>query len=207
MLNEVENLPQILIMENVTQVHSKKHIHNFDKWCAFLESKGYHNYWQDLEASQYGVPQHRNRTFMVSLLEDASFEFPRTIPLNRVMKDVLDEKVPEKFYISNDKAITVILKNMGSSDTKREPDCKIVDIAAALLSRDYKGLSNYASNGVIEIINESQQATIKRIGNIYGFTGGSFAGNVYLPDGLAPSINTSGGGNREPIILEKSVVN
>lgn len=50
-----------------------------------------------------------------------------------------------------EKQITVILKNMGSSDKNRNPDCTITNIGTALLSRDYKGLSNYGSNGVIEI--------------------------------------------------------
>lgn len=110
LLNETEYLPQYLLMENVTQVHGKKNIENFEKWCEFLENKGYHNYWQDLEASQYGIPQHRNRTFMISSLEDINFEFPRTIPLNKVMRDVLDEKVEEKFYINNEKADALIKK-------------------------------------------------------------------------------------------------
>lgn len=110
LLNEVENLPDILLMENVTQVHGKKNIHNFETWINFLESKGYHNYWQDLEASEYGIPQHRDRTFMISLLEDIKYEFPRTIPLNHVMRDVLDEKVEEKYYINNEKADALIQK-------------------------------------------------------------------------------------------------
>ena len=49
------------------------------------------------------------------------------------------------------KQITVILKNMGSSDKRRNPDYKETKIATALLCRDYKGLGNYASNGVIEV--------------------------------------------------------
>lgn len=44
---------------------------------------------------------------------------------------------------------------------------------------------------------------IVRLGNIYGFTGGSFAGNVYGVEGLCPSINTAGGGNRMPLVLEE----
>ena len=111
LLDELDpDLPDYLIMENVTQVHSKKNIDNFEKWIKFLESKGYHNYWQDLEASQYGIPQHRNRTFMVSSLKEIDYEFPRTIPLKRVMRDMLDEKVEEKFYIDNEKAQALIDK-------------------------------------------------------------------------------------------------
>lgn len=113
-LNELdenlEDLPDYLIMENVTQVHGKKNLENFNKWCEFLESLGYHNYWQDLEASEYGIPQHRNRTFMISSLEDIHYEFPRTIPLTHVMRDLLDQKVDEKYYISNEKADALIQK-------------------------------------------------------------------------------------------------
>lgn len=110
LLNEVDNLPDILLMENVTQVHGKKNIHNFEAWISFLESKGYYNYWQDLEASEYGIPQHRNRTFMVSSLNNIEYEFPHTIPLRCVMRDVLDKKVDEKFYINNEKADALIQK-------------------------------------------------------------------------------------------------
>lgn len=68
LLNELDNLPQVLLMENVPQVHGKKNKPDFDKWIEFLKSKGYHNYWQDLNAKDYGVAQNRNRCFMVSLL-------------------------------------------------------------------------------------------------------------------------------------------
>ena len=108
LLNEVKNLPDYLVMENVTQVHGKKNLANFNKWIEFLESKGYHNYWQDLEASQYGIPQHRNRTFMVSSLEEIDYEFPKTIELRKIMRDCLDEKVDEKYYINNEKADALI---------------------------------------------------------------------------------------------------
>ena len=57
LLNEVENLPQVLLMENVPQVHGKKNMEDFQRWIDFLESKGYSNYWQDLNAKNYGVAQ------------------------------------------------------------------------------------------------------------------------------------------------------
>ena len=50
LLNETENLPQILLMENVPQVHDKKNIYDFNLWIEFLKSKGYNNFWQDLNA-------------------------------------------------------------------------------------------------------------------------------------------------------------
>ena len=110
LLNEVENLPQVLLMENVPQVHGKKNMADFQRWIQFLESKGYSNYWQDLNAKNYGVAQSRNRCFMVSILGDYSFKFPEPIELKKVMKDYLEDKVDEKYYINNEKARKLIQK-------------------------------------------------------------------------------------------------
>lgn len=110
LLNEVDNLPDILIMENVTQVHGEKNLDNFNKWCDFLKSKGYHNYWQDLNGKDYCIPQNRNRCFMISSLEEINYEFPRPVDLRLVMKDLLFEEVDEKYYINTEKADKLILE-------------------------------------------------------------------------------------------------
>ena len=110
LLNEVENLPQVLLMENVPQVHGKKNMEDFQRWIDFLESKGYSNYWQDLNAKNYGVAQNRNRCFMVSILGDYSFKCPEPIELKKVMKDYLEDEVDEKYYINNEKAQKLIQK-------------------------------------------------------------------------------------------------
>ena len=110
LLNEVDNLPQVLLMENVPQVHGKKNMEDFQRWIDFLESKGYSNYWQDLNAKNYGVAQNRNRCFMVSILGDYSFKFPEPIELKKVMKDYLEDEVDEKYYINNEKAQKLIQK-------------------------------------------------------------------------------------------------
>ena len=110
LLNEVENLPQVLLMENVPQVHGKKNMEDFQRWIDFLESKCYSNYWQDLNAKNYGVAQNRNRCFMVSILGDYSFKFPEPIELKKVMKDYLEDEVDEKYYINNEKAQKLIQK-------------------------------------------------------------------------------------------------
>ena len=110
LLNEVSELPQVLLMENVIQVHSYKNMEHFQKWIEFLESKGYSNYWQDLNAKDYGVAQSRNRCFMVSLLGNFSYEFPKPIPLDKTMKDYLEAEVNEKYYITSDKAKILIDK-------------------------------------------------------------------------------------------------
>ena len=101
-------LPQILFMENVPQVHGKKNIYDFKKWLEFLESLGYKNYWQDLNAKNYGVAQNRNRCFMFSFLGNYSYNFPKPIPLKKKLKDYLEDSVDEKYYINNEKADKLI---------------------------------------------------------------------------------------------------
>ena len=203
LLNEVDNMPQVLIMENVPQVHGKKNMADFQKWIEFLESKGYSNYWQDLNAKNYGVAQNRNRCFMVSILGNYRYEFPKPIELAKRMKDYLEDEVDEKYYINNEKAQKLIdtliadgtipsraeqsradaltlpltsqeklkqqtvsrqdmtqesatLRQMeavllkGMVDKDLEPTATMQDVATSLLARDYKGLNNFGTNGVIE---------------------------------------------------------
>lgn len=108
LLNEVEHLPQVLIMENVPQVHSQDNIQDFCNWIEFLEKKGYCNYWQDLNAKDYGVAQNRERCFMVSILGEYNYKFPNPIELKKVMKDYLEDEVDEKYYVNSQKALDLI---------------------------------------------------------------------------------------------------
>lgn len=99
---ELGTMPQILLMENVPQVHSVENVSDFNKWKRRLEELGYNNYFQDLIATDYGIPQTRTRTFMVSILGDYSYQFPRPIPLKLKLKDMLEDNVDEKYYIDDD---------------------------------------------------------------------------------------------------------
>lgn len=105
LLNELNNmggqLPQVLLMENVPQVHGKKNKDDFQSWIDELERLGYKNYWQDLNAKDFGIPQNRNRCFMISLLGDYNFSFPKSQNLTVRLKDFLDKKVDDKYYLSN----------------------------------------------------------------------------------------------------------
>ena len=100
LLNESKELPQVLLMENVPQVHGEKNIADFNSWLQKLESLGYKSWYKDLNAKDFGVPQNRNRTFCVSLLGDCYYEFPQPKPLKTRLKDLLDKNVEEKYYIS-----------------------------------------------------------------------------------------------------------
>lgn len=109
-LEECGELPQVLLMENVPQIHGKKNLADFNSWIDFLKSKGYQNFWQDLNARDYGIPQNRVRCFMVSILSDGyvGYEFPKPVELKTVMKDYLEDSVEEKYYINSAKAQRLI---------------------------------------------------------------------------------------------------
>lgn len=136
LLDECTELPQVLLMENVPQVHGKKNIEHFEKWIEFLESKGYSNHWQDLNAKDYGIPQSRNRCYMVSVLGDYSYEFPKGVPLTLTLGDMLEKEVDEKYYLS-EKAINGGLKTEYTSQ-KIESRVAKDGVIPALRGRDYK---------------------------------------------------------------------
>ena len=108
LLHECDELPQVLVMENVPQVHGKKFIKDFESWLESLSELGYKNYWQDLNAKDYGVAQNRNRTFLVSFLDDVSFKFPEPMELTKTMADYLEDEVDERYYIDNEKTQRLI---------------------------------------------------------------------------------------------------
>jgi DNA (cytosine-5)-methyltransferase 1 len=108
-LEECQELPQVLLMENVPQVHSEENMPDFIAWQNKLESLGYTNYWQDLNAKDYGIPQNRNRCFMISILGQYYYEFPKPFKLELRLKDMLENEVDEKYYFS-DKQIKIIKK-------------------------------------------------------------------------------------------------
>lgn len=125
LLNECDELPQVLLMENVPQVHSKKNMPDFQKWIDFLDSKGYSNFWQDLNARNYGVAQNRNRCFMISVLGYQNYKFPEPIPLDKAMKDYLEDKVDDRYYITSEKAKKLIdsLILNGKIPTEQNREC------------------------------------------------------------------------------------
>ena len=113
-INELpkEELPDVLLMENVPQVHAEKNEAEFDSWLEFLRSKGYQSFTRDLNAKDYGIPQNRDRCFCVSLLgeEFLDFQFPEEMDLNYVMRDFLETEVDEKYYVNSEKAKELISK-------------------------------------------------------------------------------------------------
>ena len=93
--------PKYLLLENVKNLVGKKFKPEFNKWLEYLEGLGYTNYWKVLNAKDYGVPQNRERVFVVSILgEHKPYEFPKAIPLDKCIADILEDEVDEKYYIN-----------------------------------------------------------------------------------------------------------
>lgn len=116
--------PKYLLMENVKGLVSKKFKPDFDRWLAKLETLGYNNYWQVLNAKDYGIPQNRERVFVVSIRKDIDtkgYKFPSPVPLQKRLKDMLEPCVDEKYYLSADKVekLTTQIKEKEISNTIR----------------------------------------------------------------------------------------
>ena len=137
--------PKYVIWENVKNLLSKKHRHNFDAYLETMQNLGYKNYYQVLNAKDYGIPQNRERVFTISIRNDIEkeFEFPKKQELKLKLKDMLETEVDEKYYLSDS-----MIKYISVTGTAgfRNPDCKInLDIARPLTTSQDKraGTTNY----------------------------------------------------------------
>lgn len=102
----VSNLkPKYVLWENVKNILSEKHIYNFHMYLDKMDELGYRNYYKVLNAKDYGIPQNRERVFTVSIRKDIKEEFvmPEPFPLDKRLKDLLEDEVDEKYYLSDDK--------------------------------------------------------------------------------------------------------
>ena len=198
-LRIVEKLkPKYVIWENVRNLLSKKHRHNFDAYLQAMGDLGYHSDYQVLNAKDYGVPQNRERVFTVSVRKDLeaefmAFEFPEPIPLEKRLKDVLESQVDEKYYLSDEqvasfKASTEKAQAKGNG-FKFEP-----------IERERERESNCSRN-----LHESGEQADGQlysgvIGRVEAINGHDILKRVYGTDGCSPTISTMQGGNREPKI-------
>ena len=117
-LNETDSLPQILLMENVVAIHSEENRPHFRKWLDFLESIGYTNYVQDLNAVDFGVAQNRDRTFVVSILGQYNYKFPAIMDLRYCMEDYFEDLTEEQalqYVVKSEKALS-LLKELDEKD-------------------------------------------------------------------------------------------
>ncbi len=179
--SKINTLPQVLLMENVPDVVSSKNIKHFAKWLDRLESFGYKSYKQILNAKNYGIPQNRERCYMVSILGDYFYTFPPPIKLTNLLSDLLEDNVDEKYYLTKKAIIGGLKTNFCSS--KLENKLPKNGVCPTIMARDYKDPKCV----VVGLLDIKGHDLIKRI---------------YSPNGLSPTITTCGGGNTEPKIID-----
>lgn len=169
-------LPQVLLMENVPQVHAEQNKADFDAWLAFLRSRGYFNFYKDLNAKDYGIPQNRERCFCVSILspEYIDYEFPEPRKLGKVMREYLEDKVDEKYFLTTDKSrilIQQLLKTENINQNIIPVDLSLnfprkLKIANCITAREDRSVSNlqHVGNGVL-ISTQLNYRRVEKINN------------------------------------------
>ena len=180
--NKRGDLPKYLLLENVKNLVGKQFKADFDDWCLVLELLGYTNYWKVLNAKNYGIPQNRERVIMLSIKNDngggqsETYEWPEKIPLKTTLHDMLEDEVDEKFYI-NEAQLQRILNS-----TYNQKRCRLQqkDWVDTLLSGDWKGPKLVKVGKLVGGKWDAEYEQNKR---------------VYSEDGIAPTIQTKGGGN------------
>ena len=230
--------PKFLLMENVANFVSKAHIGTFKAWYSLVENLGYNNFAQVLNATSYGIPQNRERIFLVSIRKDISdkYHFPQPIKLEKRFKDVLESNVDEKYYLS-DKLITSLSRDNKGFKAMKPSTPPHIGVASCLTARMHKmgRGDNYIMETNIPICLNSKvdgkqpslqdrvysvdgvatalttcflpniaEPKVIQVGNIYPDTDkfkNRTMGRVYDTEGIAPTINTCGGGGREPKVV------
>jgi DNA (cytosine-5)-methyltransferase 1 len=193
---EEGTLPKYLLLENVKNLVGKQFIGQFEAWIKWLDSIGYNTYWSILNAKNYGIPQNRERVFAVSIRKDVDngvFVFPDQIPLTTRLRDVLETKVDEKYYL-DDERIEKILNSTFVQEKKR---IQFTDVCDTLLARDYKDPKCVPVEG---------EPSVRQIMNVMPGTNrdNPNQGRVYDKNGLAPTLTKMDGGNRQPFIIEEN---
>ena len=175
--------PKFLLMENVKALVSDKYRPLFLKWESWLRSLDYVNYTEILNAKDYGVPQNRERVFMLSILNGCWYEFPHPVRLEKRLKDVLELEVDEKYFL-NERGINYVKKKLGKYTAING------EVAMCLTS---KGCASWTGTFISD---KSIQigATKETDWNRQQY-------RVYDPTGISPTITTKSGGGLEPKIL------
>ena len=187
--------PKFAIFENVKNLTGKKFKAEFETVLSVLDELGYNTYWKVLNAKDYGIPQNRERVFGISIRKDIDhgFEFPLPVELTLRLKDMLEEQVEEKYYLSQDK-VQNFIKNGNTNPSGRgtNENVNTKDISDTITTNKGEGPK------ILE-------PKIEQVGNID--LGNNESNNrIYSPDGLSPTLNTIQGGRRQPKIIEPCIV-
>ena len=203
------NKPNFGIYENVKNIVGKQFKETtFKLFTDELEEYGYNVYWKVLNAKDYGIPQNRERVYLILIkkeLDNGLFKYPEGFDNGIRLKDILDDNVEEKYYVSEEK-LQRFITNLNTDTSVLYDPCQAKregksreynDYCPTLTSRDYKDP---------RLVNEN---AVKQVGNIVntGNWDNPQRGRIYSPDGCSPALNCCGGGGLEPKIVQVGKLN
>lgn len=202
------NKPNFGMYENVKNIVGKQFKDTFKMFTDELDEYGYNVYWKVLNAKDYGIPQNRERVYLIFIkkeLDNGKFTYPEPFDNGMRLKDILEENVDEKFYISEDK-VQRFLTNLNNEDALLYDACQVKregksreynDFCPTLTARDYKDP---------RLVNDNR---VKQLGNIVstGNWDNPQRGRIYSSEGCSPALNCCGGGGLEPKIVQLGNVN
>ena len=212
--------PKYLLMENVKALVQKKFKPHFNEWLKQLEELGYTTYWQVLNATGYGMPQNRERVIAVSILNDTEgFAFPKPIPLELKLKDLLEPVVDRKYYIKADAIQSRLESNFCHRNRSiirgggticrtltarefKEPTCVALSVSEDA-EAETKSTDGTSSCRRYPRMSEKE---LKPVGMLVGDKWDKMhdiSRRVYDEDGVCPTIPTGAGGNTEVKILQR----
>lgn len=201
-------LPKYLMFENVKNLVSRRFIDDFTKLINILDEIGFNTYWKIINAKECGVPQNRERVFVIAIRKDIDtglFQFPVPFDTGVRLKDILEEAVDDKYYLSKEVQERFTLTD--NTFTKNivgttKPEFRTIgqrdlvyqenSIMGSLVATDYK-----QPKQILE------SAVLKQVGQIYGTKKepNPQAGRIYHSDGIPPTLDSCSGGNRMPKTL------
>lgn len=187
--------PKFAIAENVKALTGNKFKNEFKIVLDSLDAAGYVNYWAVLNSKDYGIPQNRERVFIISIRKDIDrgFEFPKPYPLKLRLKDMLEKRVDEKYFLSDEQVngfIASTAKAQAAGNGFKFEPTEGDGVAKSVLTRaGARQCDNFIK--IIQVGNCKPTKTRENPNQ----------GRIYDPVGLAPTLNCKGGGNREPFIV------
>lgn len=201
------NKPNFGIYENVKNIVGKQFKDTtFKLFTDELEEYGYNVYWKVLNAKNYGIPQNRERVYLLFIkkdLDNGKFRFPEPFDNGLRLKDLLEDKVDEKFYISDEKTKKFIL-SIESKYEKSQNDKFVCE------ERKDEGLRTYKNDvcGALRTIDSCGDKRVveidqpKFIGNVNREDFGTgYAGGVWDDSHISPTLTTMQGGGRQPHVI------
>ena len=186
--------PKYVIWENVKNLISKKHHHNFSKYLIKLEQLGYVSNYKVLNAKDYGIPQNRERIFTISIRNDIKwqFTFPPKQKLELRLRDLLEKEVDEKYFLS-DKMMNYICANNEKWSGNNGESTINKSVATTLNTGEGHrrcDASNYVCENVADDFDLKKVKLLGGIGNKGSTDQYRTQNRIYSSSSSSPSINT-----------------